>query len=146
MIWYIFLAGIVTMLVGIVMGLKTGEEQYIILIVLGGVMSIFTGCPILKYYSDAARYQSMISKQGPIIAHYDKYIESLDLRISSIKGQAAFTATNDTPVAAAVDAFIKAENQRLDAVKIRDEARVKIEEIRLGICYFVVDWVEGRSK
>ncbi len=41
-----------------------------------------------------------------------------------------------------VEAQLQAEDKMLDATKARDEAKIKLEAIRLGIYGFVVNWVK----
>lgn len=120
--------------------------------VIGAIVSFFILAMMIPAffitYHEAANHLSIINKQGPMIEHYQAYIDRLDVKIKAAgeKGQAMFTSNHDTPVKSMVEAQLKAEDNMLDAAKARDEARIKLEALRLGLYGFVVSLVEGGDK
>jgi hypothetical protein len=150
---YLFYASFVLPIVAIVICYFIGSDKLdagiVFIPFVAFIPVFFMSCAIGENYTNTARYMAIIDKQEPIIQHYEKYIKRLDVKIQKAgsQGQAMFTSTHDTPVKAMVEGQLVAENKMLDAMKARDEAKIKVEAIRLGLMGFVVKWVqEKRSK
>jgi len=65
--------------------------------------------------------------------------------MGKIKGQNMYTFNADTPVAALVQGHMTARNKLLEAEKAIDQAKLEIEQTRLGFYGYVVPWVVGEK-
>lgn len=147
-IFYILMGTPVWMFAAMTLG-KADKENRVIGTVIASILVYMICVPLVAFnYNDAARYQAIINKQEPIVHHYREYAERLSKKIEKAgsQGQAMFTSNHDTPVQTMVKAQLEAENNMLKAAKAIDEAKVKIEAIRLGVFGFVVKWIQEKGK
>lgn len=138
---FVFIMALVICIVGAVV--TKGNDNWVGAMMLMVLFTVISNAPTLINYTMVASRQAIVNKQSPMIEHYQNYIDRLDVKIKAAgdKGQAMFTSNHDTPVKSMVEAQLKAEDSMLYAAKARDEARIQIEAIRLGLYGKVVDWI-----
>ena len=118
------------------------------IIVLSLFVSMLSCVCVGVTYADAAKYQAIINRYEPIVQKYKEHSDRLSEKINQANKnkQEMFTATHDKPVEAWIKAHAENEQRRLGAEVRIDEAKVCIEEIRLGVFGFVVKWVKSKSE
>ena len=116
----------------------TSDRFMLTVVYVVGVWCIILA-PVMVMYTQAAGYQAVINKQGPIVQKYRDYLKRLESKIES--KQVMFTANHDTPVKSFIEAHLKTEKELLGAELAVNKAEIDLERIRLGLCGFVVRWL-----
>ena len=138
---FLFITALIICISGVIV--TKGNDNWFGAMMLMVLFTIISNAPTVINYTMVANRQAIVNKQSPMIEHYQNYIDRLDVKIAAAgdKGQAMFTSNHDTPVKSMVEAQLKAEDSMLWAAKARDEARIEIEAIRLGLYGKVADWI-----
>lgn len=143
MFFYIYLLFVLASIIGVIfLSIKEKEDIGFCITVPSLPIAMVWSFGILTSYYQAAKYQAILNKYEPVVAHYNEYVRKLELKLSKIPKQNLFTVNQDTPSKSLTEAYFKAQEKYLNSKKKIDEVTVELESIRLGLNGFVVKWVK----
>ena len=138
----------IVMILTVVLWVVVNREGTAPLLIFMTVISLFLSVNVVKNYDRGVASGAIVKAQQPIIRHYEEFVKELDVEINNIAANPSFTLNRDTPVKSLVEAKLAARVKLLDARKAIDEAKLTLEEIKMGLFGFTLDWIdfEGEVK